>query len=324
MSRRFLIFVLLAPVWFLPTSSGAAAEAEPSRENKNADRPHWIYSFLPQAVQKNPTLEITVITEMTDAGKKLPRVSPEHPVFYQAHSLGSKSLGDPAGGEKPIDAGELERVLFRSLALNGYQPARTSGPPPSIVIIYYWGAHNVLNEGDADNPSLPVEVVRRNILDRAALVGGAKFARELHVLMQEADDYATAASAQLATDGRPPISPGLVAFANPVNLFKLGNAKNELLLNQIAGDLHYVVASAYDYQSVAANNKILLWRTRMTVSARGTSQRQAVPAMILGAGPFFGREMKETEIISKRAVPEGSVEVGTPTVIAPPSAPTTK
>lgn len=269
-------------------------------------------------MQKNPTLEITVITETTEAGKKLPPVSVDRPVYYQAHSLGYKTLGDPSAGEKPVDAGELERVLFRSLATNGYQPAKSSGPPPSIVIIYYWGVHSVLNEGDPDNPSLPVEVVRRNILDRAALVGGAKFAKELHVLMQEADDYATAASAQLATDGRPPISPGLVAFANPVNLFKLRNAKNELLLNQIAGDLYYLVASAYDYQSVAANNKVLLWRTRMTVSARGVSQRQAMPAMILGAGPFFGREMKEPEIVSKRAVPEGSVEIGTPTVVSPP------
>jgi hypothetical protein len=306
--------ILLAAV-SLP-GSGTAAERE-----KDSGEPHWIFHLFPKAAQKNPTLELTVITEMTEAGKKLPPVSAQSPAFFQAHSLGYKQLGDVSAGEKTLKPGEIERVLLRSLATSGYQPARLPAQPPSLVIFYYWGAHSVLNEGDPENPALSVEQMRRNLLDRAALVGGAKFAKELLALLQETDAFATAANVQLAPGGAPPIPPGALAFANPVNLFKLRSTKNELLLNQIAGDVYYVVASAYDYQSVVANQKVLLWRTRMTVSARGVSQEQSLPALLLSAGPFFGREMKEPEIISKRAVREGNVEMGTPTVVGPSPAP---
>ena len=36
--------------------------------------PQWVFSLLPKSFQKNPLLELTVITETTEAGKKLPPV----------------------------------------------------------------------------------------------------------------------------------------------------------------------------------------------------------------------------------------------------------
>lgn len=317
---RFLPLLLFTPALIFAASTDASrpsAKKTAAEKEKNTGGSHWIFSLLPKIAQPNPPLEITVITEMTEEGKKLRPPSPQEPAFIHLHSLGYKQLGDASGGETTVPGGELEKLLLRSLATNGYQPASLPAQPPSLVIFYYWGTHSVLTEGDAENPGLSAEQIRRNVLDRAALVGGAKFARELQKLLEETDDFVIAANAQLASGGEPPIPPGVVAFSNPVNLFKLRNANNELLLNQVAGDVYYLVASAYDYQSVVANQKILLWRTRMTVASRGVSQQQSLPALVLNAGPFFGREMKEPEILFKRTVREGSIEMGTPTVVEP-------
>jgi hypothetical protein len=112
--------------------------------------------------------------------------------------------------------------------------------------------------------------------------------------------------------------PGMLAFANPVNVYKLKNPKNAFLVDQTASDVYYVVVSAYDYATVAANNPVLLWRTRMTVAAQGVSQQISLPTLVQTAGPYFGKEMEGPEIVLKRAnVRTGRVDVGTPTVVEP-------
>ena len=61
----------------------------------------------------------------------------------------------------------------------------------------------------------------------------------------------------------------------------------------------------------------LATRSGLTVSADGVSQVQTLPTLIATGGPFFGREMSEPEILAKRPVPAGTVEVGVPTVVEP-------
>jgi hypothetical protein len=61
----------------------------------------------------------------------------------------------------------------------------------------------------------------------------------------------------------------------------------------------------------------------MTVAAQGVSQDQTLPTLITSAAPFFGKEMSEPAILTKRAVREGQVEIGTATVVDGPTAPPT-
>ena len=121
--------------------------------------------------------------------------------------------------------------------------------------------------------------------------------------------------AQLAPGGQPPMPAALVAFVNPINLFKLRGPNNEQLLNQTVEDVYYVIASAYDYRSVATDRKVLLWRTRMTVASTGVSQVQTLPTLVLTAAPYLGKEMTGPQILRKRAFRNGEVEIGTPTVV---------
>ncbi len=304
------------PVPAVPT--GVAPAKKPAKSE-------WVFSLLPKSFQKNPQIELTVITEMTELGKKQPLASPTAPVYYSAHSSGYHQMGQVSAGEHTLKPEDVERLLGRALATNGFLPATPPAHPPTLIIFYTWGSHSLLMEGDEDNPVLSAEQIARNLLDRAALVGGVKFSQEMLKLFQEADDQATLNRVPPPdpTGAVPPIQPILgdaqMEFLNPINRFRQADPKNDFLVEQFTNDVYYVVASAYDYASINAKAKRLYWRTRMTVGAQGVSQEQTLPTLIVSAAPFFGKEMTEPEILSKRAVPEGQVEIGTPTVVETPA-----
>lgn len=299
---------------------GAEPEAAPAPVVEK--KAPWVFSLLPKAFQQNPELELTVVTEMTEAGKRLPPPSPAQPAYFEFYTPGAKDRGEEAGKGKTLPQADVEKVLSRSLATNGYLPAQRPDHAPSLLIVYTWGSHALLTESDDENPMLSPEIVARNLLDRAALVGGDKFARKMLQLFREADALATAASATIAPSGQPVFTPEMVRFANPINLYKMNSPKNDFLVNQMSSNVFYVSASAYDYKSVADNNRTLLWRTRMTVASDGVSQLQSLPVMVLSAAPFFGIETPEPEVITRRTVRQGSVEIGDAKVIEAVPTPT--
>ena len=325
---RCLVSLLAFPFFAaaLPAAAPSSLPASSTPISLSAKKPaesQWVFSLLPKSLQKNPHLELTVITEFTDAGKKLAPVSPAQPAYFITQSSGYRALGHAPGNERTLPADQIEKLLVRALATNGYRPADLPAHAPTLVIFYAWGSHNLLVEGDAENPSLSGDRVARNLLDRAALVGGEKFAKELLQLFQQADAQALAnPPARVDPSGAvPTIQPILGAaqleFTNPVNLFKQRSAKNEALVDQAAADVYYVVASAYDHAALAQKQRVLLWRTRLTVAAQGVSQEQTLPTLIATAAPYFGREMPEPEVLTRRAVRDGTVEIGTPTVVEP-------
>ena len=315
--RCFSIFISLTAV----AGVGAADAKKPAPTKPDETR--WVFSLLPKSLQKNPRLDLTVITEMTEEGKKRPPVSPDKPAYFQAFSGGYHILGARTGSERTVPEAELTKLLTRSLATNGYLPASPPAHPPSLIVMYTWGSHNLLVEGDAENATLSAEAVARNLLDRAALVGGTKFATELKELFERANELnnsnRTAPPDPTGTvpDQQPMLGADQMAFMNPVEMFKRGSDKNEFLVDQAARDVYYVVASAYDYAAMQANRRVLLWRTRMTVAAQGVAEQESLPTLVLAAAPYFGKDMPEPEILSKRSVREGTVEVGTPTVVEP-------
>jgi len=315
--RTLCLGWLIAPgiVWPAagkPVDSGSGAAAPSAGFQQSG----WVFSLLPKSMQKDPRLDYTVITEMTPAGKKLPPVSPETPAYFELFSAGFRQLGDPPGEERTLTAEQIEPLLTRALAANGYRPAQRPESPPSLVIIYTWGSHNRLLDADDEDSAVSTDQVARNLLERAALVGGDTFARQLLKLMRDADAQATAANVPTPPGGQPVFAAGMMEFANPVNLFRSKSPRNEFLLEQTANSVYYVVASAYDYQSAATPRKVLLWRTRMTVAAQGVSQPQTLPSLVLAGGAYFGRDMSEAVVLSRRTQREGTVEIGTPTVVA--------
>ena len=301
----FVLSLLLLPLHGAEEPAPAAA-AEPAAAPEEAAKPNWdwLTALLPKTFQSNPNLEMTVITEMTDEGRKLPPVTPDHPAYYVAESGGDHEMGELVAHEQKMRPEAVGPLLVRGLAVNGFLPAHAPEHAPSLLIIYIWGTHNAItaDDGRGHTTASPDEVMR-NVLDRAALVGGKKFSDELISVIEDTQNLRESRMAG--------------SFPAPVDVFKLHKENNEFLLNQALADVYYVVASAFDLKSVASGQPALLWRTRMTVASQGVGMNQALPTVVASASKYFGRELTDSVVIRRRPIPGGKVDVGTPTVVEP-------
>ncbi len=319
--RLALALMLLTRLAGQPAKPPPGMAPDPPASATKPEEPRFEFSLLPKSLQKNPRLDATVIGEVTDEGKNRPPVSVANPVFYTLISAGYQERGD-ATGEKTLNAETIEKILTRALAANGYFAAKLP-EKSSLLIIYTWGAHRLLASSDwteLGNARRAFEVsgaesavaITRNLLERVELVGGEKFARVFAQKLREASDLIESQDPRLGA--QPVLGPERLAFANAMNLFKLGNPKTALLVDHATEEMYFVVASAYDYSAAAKHERKLLWRTRMTVSSAGVSQDQNLPALIASAAPFFGKDMAEPEVLTPR-VKEGRVEIGPATVV---------
>lgn len=265
-------FILLAA---LPLAVHAAAPTDPV-ESPAKEPSRFHFNLLPKAFQKNPRLEMTVITEMTTFGRTLPVASPERPVRYISHDRGGESLGAAIAGERQPPKERLDATLRQSLAERGYLPYEEGGGPPSLVLIFHWGSHYRL---DYDLMRMFPELHRQHTLERALLVGGHSYMKQAWRQMDWGD------------------MPGDRAF-------KMGQ-----LYYQAHTDLYYAIISAYDHESLAANKPRLAWRTLMTVNAVGVSMAETLPPLLLTASDYFGSEMTEPAVLL-RNVRRGTVIMG--------------
>ena len=261
----------------------------------------FVFSLLPKSFQKDPAVDLAVITEVTDPGRKLPPPSAKKPIYYLAHTAGYHDEGQGLTGEKPLPVAELEANLEKSLAFSHYLAA-PEGRSVTEVIFFVWGSHTKLNDDDLSlDPSGFVDVENQNLLSRAALVGGVKFAHEFEQALSE--------HAKLSMAGISALGP------DPVSIFMNRDARTLQLVEQSYDDCYYVVASAYDAANLAKGRRILLWRTKMTTNSRGLSRAQTLPLLNPRGGPYFGKDMSVAATLTRRATPDGHVEIGTPTEV---------
>ncbi|HYC71975.1 MAG TPA: hypothetical protein VEB66_12255 [Opitutaceae bacterium] len=305
--------------------AAASAQIDRPAEPPARDKSPFVFSILPRGIQKNPHVDFNIITEMTDEGRQAAKPTAAAPVYYITKPAGFLQLGHGApAGEKPPEVERMERVLERALSASGYRGA-DKDHPPSLVIIYSWGSHsNPLVDDDPENNTVPNKVLVDELIERARLVGGEKFARELVQAM------ATQGAAQRAMP-KPRVDPNgavdthfnvqgdaagaMTQIFSPVEAFRQRSAKHRGLMEDVGSSVYFVIASAYDFQSVAEEKRLLLWRTKMTVNSRGVAMTETLPALIASAGPYFGQDMGEVQVVTQRISREGTVEIGTPEVV---------
>ncbi len=265
-------------------SAGKVFSEEPTKRDRLPGSGQWDFHLLPKAFQKRPDLDMTVMTEFTPVGRLMRPASPTQPAYYQAQAGGFKQLGDTSDGEHPPPPAELQAALTKALAVNGFLTADLPGHPPTLAVFFSWGSHNKL---DPETAAMFPQLAARHLLERSILVGGKNFA------------------------------------SNQARLLEYGasildrDEQMDYLRDQADTDLYFVVASAYDYQALAAGQRHLLWRTSMTVSSRGLSMGESLTPLIATAGPYFGRDMISPEIATRRISREreGHVEIGPLTVV---------
>lgn len=265
------------------TMEVAPAPPPPPRTSGPRKTGDFVFSLLPKTFQREPTLEMTVNTEFTDYGRLLRPATPQRPIYYVAVPAGFKPLGASVAGEHPPPQADMEKAMEKALAMNGFLPAeKTPGATAALVLVYYWGSHDNL---DPETRRLFPELAAKYRLERAILVGGKNYAQAEGHVMEWGESI-------LDRD-----------------------ATQDFLREQIADDVYYVVASAYDYASVAQGDRKLAWRTSMTVNTIGVSMRETLPPLIATAAPFFGRETTSPQIEVKKFPRKEKIDVGIPRVV---------
>ena len=268
------------------------------------------FSLLPRSFQKNPKIYMTVITEMTNVGKQYKIPTLDSPTYYFAVTAGYHDEGQGVAGEKPIPVNDLESKLKTSLSVSHYLPA-TKEHKATLALIFVWGSHNTLdqdtasqadaiNSGDFSQSSAPNEAqAKQNLLSRAALVGGAHFAHDFEIALNQ-ESLAKATNIH-----------GL--GVSPLERFMNRDDKTRELVEQAYDDCYYVVVSAYDGAALSKGKRILLWRTKMTTNSRGLSMSMSLPVLIETGAHFFGKpDMEDAATLERNAIAEGQVKIGTP------------
>jgi hypothetical protein len=225
---------------------------------------------------------MVVVAETTADGAKLARPTPGQPAYYIAFDDGYWETGDPVANEKPPTAAAVARALRQTLAAEGYRPA-TDQKPPSLLLIYHWGSLN------KDSLAIPSGVkIDPNLKARLALVAGGKYAHHI-------EDEVT--QLRLARELHTPLRDDLTI------------RERELL--ELAQDGRYfVIVSAYDYAALGRHKTRLLWRTKMSANDPGVAMVAALPALIQGGGPYFGRDNEESQFVRTPLEPGDKGESG--------------
>jgi len=344
----FLLVGALIPSLVTAAQDGAEGESD-SRTTR-----HWLSFLVPKTFERNPEVDFNVITEMTPAGRELAPPSPDDPVFYRLHQVGYLRRGQGAPAHEATPPPDLlMQAMQDALAANGYRIVAEEDQPAELLVVFYWGSYtsagwdaeaaNAETDGpprvrtESSDDLLPLVLSdltkREELLERAALVGGLEFAAEMQDVLNKEVDYedvrinesrlaefmsgaggvfvgGTTLGGAVAGD----VSNAFNTF-NPFYRFKNRDKRTRYLVEQAFGSFYFVVASAYEFSSVAQDQRILLWRTKMTVNSNGVAMTETLRPMIASAGPYFGIEMKGTATVAERISRNTSVDLGPTEVI---------
>lgn len=205
-------------------------------------------------------IEVITTTEMTPEGRLLRRPTQQEPIYYVPVSLGFQDLGGAVGGEKIPPKDEAIRTIVKTLAEQGYRPLTSRGPAPSLVLVLMWGTLNADMDFGFD-PDLPARQVNQQQIFK--FLGGYKFGYSDR-------DF-------------DPMIPSVTGL-------DYMNYDARELYDISTDDFFVAAVAAYDYQSMMAKKKKLLWVTRISCPSRGYELSEVLPTMLVGAGPNIGRD----------------------------------
>jgi hypothetical protein len=273
-------------------STGADTQTKPAKPEK--EKSYFLASLLPTAFQTHPLLAISVITEMTDLGKKLPLPTSERPYHYFMKSMGYHHEGHEVSEEGKVSEDNIQKLVQSALARSHYLPT-DNDHPATFVLFYFWGVHSKLDEADKETGEGGFkDVGYKNLLSRALLVGGEKFTKKFASALQDRDQWVLAG--QVGPD--------------PLYMFSERSDLNRNLVEQVMDNCYYIVVSAYDAAALAKGERKLLWRTKMSTPAQGVSLAETTPALVASGGSYFGQDMSEPTIVDKRINRKGTVGMG--------------
>jgi hypothetical protein len=238
----------------------------------------------------NGGIRVDVVVDLTDAGKKVTRPTPEHPAYYYPVTRGYTEGGASLVGEKPPPpTADIQRMIFKALAQQGYL-LMTKKSPPSLILMLWWGykapvflgpgAQGQNGDGSDNSAGVPMS-------GRVSLAANHNEMEELVMGTKYEPDY-------WEYDGAHP----------SIRLEALTHA------SRVAN--YYMMVSALDFKSATQKKTVVLWTARVSTSRWSHTLDQVLPTLIATGAPLFGRDSDGPHIGTEPLVPIGHVIVGAP------------
>jgi hypothetical protein len=313
---RALLMLAVVPLHAASAPGETTAEAKPAKPARGSG---FVFSLLPKSLQKNPRLDFNIHTDISPAGRGAPNPTPAQPVYYVAQAGRMVNTGVGAEGLAGPPVEQLEKMMTKALAERGYLAADVTHQP-SIIVVYNWGSSSfqppadVSDENGQGNVEVPESVLRRALVERARLLGGAEFLKAVLLAMEQVDQKARLSRSATPEGGDFMGTVGDM-MRDPFDELRGRGGEMERLVDELFSSSYFVIASAYDYAAVSKGQRVLLWRTKMTVNSLGVNMAESIPPLIASASPYLGKETKEPVVVTKRISREGRVDVGTPVVV---------
>lgn len=225
---------------------------------------------------------VTVVTDMTQQGRRGPKPSSGHPLYYAPHMRGYQEIGSKVAGEKQPDAHAMAHVVAEELAHEGYFVA-DAHHTPDLFLSIAWGRIS---------PS-------SDVVDQG---------------VNQVDDFGTDGTAGLPDDRVSTLEMAIVLGHTAVNLMALETPGHRQFMEMVNESRYYIIVSAFDAKAYQqTHKKQLLWTTKMSVPTGADYFPELVAGMVKAGGPAFGKETNNHPAVIS-IIPEGTVHVGTPTV----------
>jgi hypothetical protein len=98
------------------------------------------------------------------------------------------------------------------------------------------------------------------------------------------------------------------------NTMQVESFNHQQFMDAAKDPRYFIILTAYDYAAFASQRKhVVLWEAKMSSPTNGVFFDDVLTSLVKAGGPHFGRETTNHPDLEP-AVPNGHVEVGTPTV----------
>jgi hypothetical protein len=228
---------------------------------------------------------ISINVDMTDAGRKMPPVTVEHPAYYFPKVNGYIERGQRVAGEVPPNQSDMIHQIAVVLANQGYFPTRQVPvdpkaapggavklvPAPTLLLVFNWG---YLNPSTASTSTDVTDETPPTVMNRDQMI------------------------ALVAGKGADNLQPNFMDY--------------EDMMQATNDDRYFVIVIAYDFDAyLRYHKKVELWVTRISVASPGLTMADVMPQLVVAGGPYFGHETYKPVTIEG---PTGKVEMSQPVV----------
>ncbi|HEY8995331.1 MAG TPA: hypothetical protein VIM71_11755 [Lacunisphaera sp.] len=111
-----------------------------------------------------------------------------------------------------------------------------------------------------------------------------------------------------ANDIAAPVFPGMLG----PEVWRRGMRTREIdtILENASNPIYGILITAFDYKSARTTEPIAYWQTRIGLPSNGKSMAEALPTMLVAAGPAIGRPSDKPVFVDADSARSGSVTLG--------------